>query len=149
MYYDITTKLQEHFNNDPLVNTCSSGSIFDIDLTKQTIFPLAHVMVDNVTLSGDTIQYNVNILCMDVGDVSKEDGDVFRGNDNEQDILNTQLSILNKAYEELRRGDLYDDNFQVITDANCEPFSDRFENKLIGWSCTFSIVTPNKMTICV
>ena len=33
-------------------------------------------------------------------------------------------------------------------DVSCEPFVDRFENKLAGWAATFDVVVQNDMTIC-
>jgi hypothetical protein len=149
MYYEILTKLQTELNNDPLINTVSEGDIFSIDLSKQTIFPLCHIMVNNATFVNNVIQYNISIMAMDIVDISKEETtDKFRGNDNEQDVLNTQISILNRLYEKLRRGNLYDDNYQVEGSPNCEPFIDRFENKLAGWTMTVNINTPNTMTVC-
>jgi hypothetical protein len=149
MYYTLLTKLQTELNNDPLINTVSEGDIFTIDLAKQTIFPLCHIMVNNATFVDNVIQYNISILAMDIVDISKEETtNKFRGNDNEQDILNTQISVLNRLYEKLRRGNLYDDNYQVDGTPNCEPFIDRFENKLAGWTMTFNINTPNTMTVC-
>ena len=148
-YYNILTKLQTELNNDPLVNTTSEGDIFSIDLSKQTIFPLSHIMVNNATFDGNIISFNISILAMDIVDISKEETtDEFRGNDNEQDILNTQIAILNRLYEKLRRGDLYDDNFQVDGTPSLEPFIDRFENKLAGWTMTFNMIVPNTMTVC-
>ena len=42
---------------------------------------------------------------MDIVDQSKDEvTDVFVGNDNEHDILNTQLAVLNKLIELLRSG---------------------------------------------
>jgi hypothetical protein len=32
--------------------------------------------------------------------------------------------------------------------ANLEPFTERFENYMAGWTMTLDIVTPNEMTIC-
>tara|TARA_R100000988_G_C3988502_1_gene161240 strand:- start:19 stop:474 length:456 start_codon:yes stop_codon:yes gene_type:complete len=149
MYYEILTKLQTELNNDALVNTVSSGDIFDVDLSKQTIFPLCHIIVNSATFVDNVIQYNISILSMDVVDVSKDEtADKFRGNDNEQDVLNTQLNILNRLYEKLRRGNLYDDNYQVDGTPNLEIFVDRFENKLAGWTMTVNINTPNVMTVC-
>ncbi|QDP65252.1 MAG: hypothetical protein Unbinned2819contig1004_43 [Prokaryotic dsDNA virus sp.] len=149
MYYTLLTKLQTELNNDPLINTVSEGDIFSVDLEKQTIFPLCHIMINNATFVDNVIQYNISILAMDVVDISKEETtNKFRGNDNEQDILNTQISVLNRLYEKLRRGNLYDDNYQVDGTPNCEPFIDRFENKLAGWTMTFNINTPNEMTVC-
>lgn len=149
MYYKILTKLQTELNNDPLINTVSEGDIFSVDLSKQTIFPLCHIMVNSATFVDNVIQYNISIMAMDIVDISKDETtDKFIGNDNEQDILNTQISVLNRLYEKLRRGNLYDDNYQVEGSPNVEPFIDRFENKLAGWTMTVNINTPNTMTVC-
>ena len=100
MYYEILTKLQTELNNDPLINTVSEGDIFSIDLSKQTIFPLCHIMVNSATFVDNVIQYNISIMAMDIVDISKDETtDKFRGNDNEQDILNQQISVLNRLYE--------------------------------------------------
>jgi hypothetical protein len=149
MYYEILTKLQTELNNDPLISTVSEGDIFSVDLSKQTIYPLCHIMVNNATFVDNVIQYNISILAMDIVDLSKDETtNKFRGNDNEQDILNTQINVLNRLYEKLRRGNLYDDNYQVDGTPNVEPFIDRFENKLAGWTMTFNMNTPNTMTVC-
>ena len=86
---------------------------------------------------------------MDIVDISKEeDTNSFIGNDNEHDIFNTQISLLNRLYEKLRRGNLYDDNYQVDGTPNCEPFTDRFENNVAGWAVSFSITMANPSTKC-
>ena len=47
---------------------------------------------------------------MDLVDESKDDTvDEFVGNDNEQDVLNTQLAVANRVGAMLKRGDLYKD----------------------------------------
>ena len=149
MYYEILTKLQTELNNDTLVNTVSTGDIFDVDLSKQNLYPLCHIIVNSATFVDNVIQYNISILSMDVVDVSKDETtDKFRSNNNEQDVLNTQISVLNRLYEKLRRGNLYDDNYQVDGTPNLEIFVDRFENKLAGWTMTININTPNEMTVC-
>ena len=149
MYYEILTKLQTELNSDPLINTVSEGDIFSVDLSKQTIFPLCHIMVNSATFVDNVIQYNISIIAMDIVDVSKDETtNKFRGNNNEQDILNTQINVLNRLYEKLRRGNLYDDNYQVDGSPNVEPFIDRFENKLAGWTMSFNMNTPNTMTVC-
>jgi hypothetical protein len=70
------------------------------------------------------------------------------GNDNEQDILNTQLAVLTRVLNQFQRGDLYVNKFQIAEDVSCEPFVDRFENKLAGWTATFNILLQNEMTVC-
>ncbi len=148
-YYNLINRIKEHFEADPLVNTITQGDIFRVDLSKQTIFPLCHIIVNNVQFVENVQQANVSVLAMDIVNISKDETeDIFEGNDNEIDILNTQLAVLNRMYEFLRRGALYDDGYQVSGNPTCEPFIDRFENKLAGWTMTFDVLIPNDMTIC-
>ena len=149
MYYSVLEKIKTQLINDPFCNTVTQGSIFEIDTSKQTVFPLSHIIVNGASFRSNLIVYNVSILAMDIVDITKEETtDIFIGNDNEQDVLNTQISVLNRLYEKLRRGNLYDDNYQVEGSPNIEFFSDRFENKLAGATMTFTLLTPNEMTVC-
>jgi hypothetical protein len=148
-FYQITTAIKDQLYKDIFVNTVSSGDIFEIDLNKQTIFPLSHIIVNNATYNGNTWLFNISVLCMDVVDFSKtEQTDQFLTNDNEQDVLHTQLMVINRLLEVLRRGTLYDDLYQLQGTPNCEPFVDRFENKIAGWTVTFDVMVANEMTSC-
>ncbi len=148
-YFDIIDKLKTHFDGDVLVNTVTQGNLFDIDLSKQTIFPLVHIIVNTASLEGNVVRYNISILAMDIVDITKdEEENKFDGNDNELYVLNTQLQVLTRCYELLLRGDLWTDKFQIEGNPTCEPFVDRFENKLAGWTMTTDILIPNGMTIC-
>ena len=148
-FYNLTDKLKEALLAEPFVNTVTFGSLDDIDLNKQTIFPLSHIIVNNTTVGSKTLTFNVSILSMDIVDISKEaTTDIFVGNDNEQDVLNTQLALLTRIINTLQRGDLYTELYQVEGNVNCEPFVDRFENKLAGWAATFDVLVQNDMTVC-
>lgn len=86
---------------------------------------------------------------MDIVDQSKEETtDLFRGNNNLQDILNTQLSVSNKLIQVLRGGDLHQDKYQLDGNATLEPFYDRFENELAGWTSTFDVLIYNDIRYC-
>jgi len=148
-FYNLTDKLKDTLLAEPFVNTVTFGSLDDIDLNKQTIFPLSHITVNNTTVGTNILTFNVSILSMDIVDISKaETTDIFVGNDNEQDVLNTQLGLLTRVINTLQRGDLYTELYQVEGDVSCEPFVDRFENKLAGWVATFDVIIENDMTIC-
>ena len=148
-YYGILNIIKSELEATDLVNTVTQGDIFRIDLAKQTIFPLAHIIVNNATFESNVIRYNISIIAMDVVDISKDEtSDVFVGNDNEQDVLNTQLAVLQRVYEVMRRGTLYTDLFQIDGVPNCEPFTERFENLLAGWTMTFDVLVKNEMSIC-
>ena len=148
-FYQVTDKLKTLLNAEPFVNTVTYGSIDDVDLDKQSIFPLSHIIVNNAVVGTKTTTFSISVLAMDIVDISNDEvTDTFVGNDNEQDVLNTQLALLTRVINELQRGDSYTDKYQVEADVTCEPFIDRFENKLAGWTATFSVMVVNDMTVC-
>lgn len=148
-FYNVTDKIKTLLEAEPFVNTVTFGSIDDVDLDKQSIFPLSHVIVNNAVVGTKTTSFSISILAMDLVDISNDEvTDVFVGNDNEQDVLNTQLALLTRVINELQRGDSYSDKYQIQADVTCEPFVDRFENKLAGWTATFNVVVINDMTVC-
>ncbi len=148
-FYEITQAIKNKLQEDLFVNTVTPGDIFKVDLNKHTIFPLSHIIVNSVAYAGAVLNYNISILCMDIVDESKSlTTDIFLGNDNEQDVLNTQLSVVNRFLELLSRGDLADDYELVNNSANIEFFTERFENKIAGVTVTFDMSIENRMTKC-
>ena len=148
-YYLITEKIKEELLKDINVNTVTTGDLSQVNLGKQDIFPLAHILVNNVTVGEQTLRVNLNIMSMDIVNQSKEEVvDRFTGNTNEQDILNTQLAVLNKVIQVLGRGDLYSDKYQLDGEPVCDPFYDRFENNLAGWNANVDVIIYNDINIC-
>ena len=147
-YYEITQVIKEYLSKDKFVNTVTIGDIFKVDLNKQTIFPLSHIMINSATYRGSTWDYNISILCMDIVDESKEFvTDIFVGNDNEQDVLNTQLMVVNRFLDLLKRGALAED-YELEGTPSVEFFKERFENSLAGVTVTFNMIIANQMTKC-
>ena len=148
-FYLLTDLIKEQLLNDEDVNTVTFGDITQVDLYKQSIFPLSHLIVNSVTSGENTLSFNISVLSMDIVDVSKEETtDIFVGNNNEQDVFNTQLSVLNKLIQRLRIGSLYRDLYQVVGDVSLEPFKDRFDNELAGWTATFDVMIANDINVC-
>ena len=148
-YYTLIKTLKTHFENDYLVNTVTDGDIFEIDIAKQTIFPLVHTMVTQAQFESNIQSFTLTIFCMDIMDaVKEEDNTAWETRDNTNDALNYTLQILNRAYQMLLHGALHDLNYHVDNTPTCEPFSERFENNLVGWAMTLDIICPNDMTIC-
>lgn len=152
-YYNITKKLKDTLEAHSQVNVVTEGDIFDVDLNKQTIFPLSHIQVNQATIRPQVIALNVTIIAMDVVEEAtsdpRDENEPFFGIDNEQDILNTQLQVVNSVVQELSRGTLHLDKYQLEGSPVCVPFTERFENKLAGWSATLEILLPNtEISIC-
>jgi hypothetical protein len=148
-FYQVTEVIKNQLLLDPNVNTVTMGDITKIDLSKQTMFPLSHIIVGNVGNENNVLSFSLSVLAMDIVNVSKEEVvDIFVGNNNEQDILNTQLAVLNKLVQVLRGGTLHQDLYQLDGTPSFEPFYDRFENEMAGWALTFDVLIPNDISIC-
>lgn len=150
--YDIITNIKSFLRENPIVNYVTYGDITQVDLNKTTMFPLAHFFVRNTTITEHAMRVTVSLLFLDIVDYTKD----FNADDlgdrqdasNLIDVYNTQLQIANALVQDLRRGDLYRDKSQLVGDPLCEPFKDRFENELAGWSMEVTIDIPNNISVC-
>ena len=150
-YYNILDTIKNQLLQDPFCNSVTEGSIYDIDLSKQTMCPYAHIQVNNATITERTNIFNITVFCMDIVDKNpKETTDEFTGNDNTQDVLNTQYAVATRLLELMRRGSLRTDNFALAegSSPSVESFTERFENFWAGWAVTMDVEVPNEMTIC-
>ena len=148
-FHQLTEKIKEQLLLDININTVTSGDLSDVNLNKQDIFPLGHIIVESVTDEEQVLRFNITVLACDMVNQSKDlTVDRFTGNSNEQDILNTQLAVLNKLIQTLRMGDLYTDMYQLEGNPSLQPFYDRFENQLAGWSVSMEVLIYNDIYIC-
>ncbi len=149
-FYNITQTVKDALLSDVNINTVTTGNISNINLNKQDIFPLGHIMIDSVTTEENVLRFQMTIVAADIVDQSKDlTIDNFVGNNNEQDILNTQLNVLNVLAQKLRKGNLHQDRYQLENNPTMTPFYDRFENMLAGWSMNLEVLTYNDINICI
>jgi len=148
-FYNITTDIKNRLLADINVNTVTFGDITRINLEKQDIYPISHLNIQQVETQENVLVFSVGIISMDIVDVNKEDTvDLFEGNDNEQDVLNTQLSVLVKLSQYLRLKSLRSDGYELIGNPILEPFTDRFGNEVAGWSLSMDITIANDIYVC-
>lgn len=150
--YDIIDEIKGFLRANPIVNTVTFGDISQVDINKTSIFPLSHILLGNSVIRANTIRITVSLLFLDVVDYSKNFNSVDIGNRQDDtnliDVYNTQLQIANELISHLGRGDLFRGGFQLIGEPVCQPFKDRFENELAGWSVDLNIEVPNTMSVC-
>ncbi len=148
-FYLMLDTIKDTLLADENVSSVTYGDLTDVDLNKQTIFPLSHIIVNQATNDSQTMSFNITVLCMDVVNAQDEKAaNIFERHTHEHYILNTQLAVGNRLYQLLHNGQVRLDGYQVDGDANCEPFVDRFSNNLAGWSFTFDIMVKNDLFIC-
>ena len=149
-FYNLIDNIKDHLRSNPNVTTVTFGDIMDVDLNKTTMFPLSHIMVSDMTFSDHIVTATLDMLFLDIVDDNRnESTDSFLSNNNMQDILNTQLAVGNVLQSSLRRGELFTNKLQVLSNVSAKPFYDRFENQLAGWAFTITIQLPNNnVSIC-
>lgn len=147
--FALTDAIKAELEANELINQVTFGDLFEVDLLKQNIFPLAHVGMTNATLSQGVAYVSMSILFLDIVDESKEEQtDQFYGNDNENYVLNSMFAAATKTIGELQRGSLYASQFQIEEDVNIEFFSERFEDKLAGVGVDFVVAINNTLDLC-
>tara|TARA_R100000935_G_C2809582_1_gene154347 strand:- start:804 stop:1274 length:471 start_codon:yes stop_codon:yes gene_type:complete len=148
-FYQLTETIKTELLQDVNINTVTTGDLTDVNLNKQDMFPLGHIIIDNVTDEEQVLRFNITVLACDIVDQSKDPTvDRFTGNNDVQDILNTQLAVLNRLIQRLRMGTLYTDMYQLDGNPTLTPFYDRFENQLAGWSASMTVLIYNDIYIC-
>lgn len=129
---------------EPLVNTITQGDFTDVDIDKQTIFPLLHVSIGNANFPSDSVvQFSVQIGCFDIRDINKEvNADKYYQNDNEIDNLNSTLAVLNRIWL-LMLSDFEENNITASDNPTLEQFTESRQNLIDGWIISFDVQVPN------
>jgi hypothetical protein len=136
MIYNVLEKVKKLLEADSLINKVTQGDLFEVDLNKQTVFPLAHVMFNNATQPENIIRFDISVMFCDI--IEEDDSNFV-------DVWNRTFTSAIVFVEKLRR---VDNNFVIVDDVLHEPFRDRFTNKLGGFMTTVTIDMLNEAAIC-
>jgi len=146
-YFGITDAIRKAFNETDRINTITHGNLDMIDLSRQNIYPLVHVVNQGVNFSDRTTNYTFGVTIMDLVDFDRSDPqdetEPFYGDDNSQDILHDLGITIELAIDRLKRGDLYDDLFRLTGDVGGVAFINEGENVLAGYNVTISVTGIN------
>ena len=142
------------------IKAVTTGDIWDIDLNKNTLFPLLHINIINVNASKGQLQHNFQLVVADIVEPNEAE--------NEKEVLIDTLSIIIYIVSILINGEtLYHYNtandaeqarYWTADDFTLEPFTERFDNTLAGWTLNLPIVIefpydtcniPTSADICV
>lgn len=148
--FKLTDAIKDELQGNALINQVTFGDLFEVDLLKKNIFPLAHVGMASARIGEGVAYVDLSILFLDIVDEQKQENtDQFYGNDNEHFVLNSMFAAATKTVQELMRGDLYRDGFQLEQDdVSLEFFSERFEDKLAGVGLDMTIAIKNTLDLC-
>ena len=154
------------------ISTTSVGDIFDIDLEKNTKFPLLHINPTNVSTGDSQLTYNFQIFVMDMvtekANWNTNRGEIFNPSteeftklvktlSNEQDVLNETLQVCTDFIGMLRHSsrqsllgtdDINSPIYFTQDQFTIEPFSERFDNLCCGWVFNIGVLVQNDFQTC-
>lgn len=149
-FYDIIDRLKSEVEELSRFNTTTFGQLDAVDLNRQDIFPLCHIVPQTVTIGTPTSIYQFTVHVLDIVDFNKDDvrrvNDPYLGTDNLQDVLSDTLLSMERVLDSLRRGDAFRDLFQLEGEPVCTPFFESQTNRCAGWSIELSVRIANAST---
>tara|TARA_R110001583_G_scaffold26901_2_gene96657 strand:+ start:944 stop:1492 length:549 start_codon:yes stop_codon:yes gene_type:complete len=148
------------------IETTSVGDIWQVDLEKNTKFPLLHINPTTIVTGESQLSYNFQIFIMDM--VTEKDNwtlnnasanfpKLVKTLSNEQDVFNETLQIVTDFIGLLRHSSrqslegVNDINFPLYFTQDqftIEPFSERFDNLCCGWVFNIGILVQNDFQTC-
>jgi hypothetical protein len=157
-YYSFTQFFDNVCVAHPNIKTFTHGDLSDVNLLKQELFPIAHLIIDTVTVSSGQMTYGCNLLVMDVVRLIQQVADStgnynvtnesYKTNSNIIDVYSSTLSTTNDIWSYVFRNPTAL-SYNIYDDAVITPFDDRFDNALAGMSMVFNVVVGNDNNICV
>jgi hypothetical protein len=161
--------------NNAFVHQVTTGDIYDIDLEKNTLFPLVHITPKDAKAGMQTMNYNFQIFVCDLVEPHLS---------NEQEVLSDCLSICLDLVAQYKNGTLlahntgagFDDAnaieyigispptttqfdgqhttsnprryWKADGDTTFTPFTERFENAVTGWVFDFGVLVQHIYSTC-
>tara|TARA_R110000850_G_scaffold147067_2_gene269228 strand:- start:89 stop:688 length:600 start_codon:yes stop_codon:yes gene_type:complete len=129
-----------------MVNNVSSGDADEIDIAANNVYPLVHIVPQSVVANVKAITYNFNVLVMDL---------VKHDDRNEQQVLSDTLQIILDIISQYKHGLMLgvQQNDSIYSqsddkDFSVEPFTERFDNVVSGWNCSFNLQVPYNYYAC-
>jgi hypothetical protein len=147
--YRVLEILKSELNSSPFCNSVTVGTLTEIDLAKMTIFPMAHLTLDNVTHNDNSLSFQITMFNLDIVDVSKEPTtDAVYGNDNLIYIWTNQLFVLNRLISRLKSNFTNYEGWELDGNPQSEFIDKQFENMLAGYQTTINLTVPNDISKC-
>tara|TARA_R110000751_G_scaffold55897_3_gene119766 strand:- start:265 stop:804 length:540 start_codon:yes stop_codon:yes gene_type:complete len=160
-YNNVINTLKNIGDAHAQITTTSTGDIWQVDLSKNTLFPLMHINPVNVAAGHSQLNYTFQIFVMDL--VSQDENWTqtnFQSAaflNNEQEVLSatlqTAVDIVSIFRNSIQQSTFNVDNINhpvYFTDEGTtfDPFAERFDNLLTGWVFNLQVQVENTFQTC-
>ena len=143
-YFKLIDGVRVLLEADSRVKTITEGDVDDIDLYKQNIPTMAHIIVNSGTVEDNL---NVYTLVLSVLDIVTENNnqtiEKFKGNDNRQNVYTTTDNIIRHFFMRFRKQAEGDNIFILGTPTFTKVLEESTSNRLAGWDLNFQVGVPS------
>ncbi len=154
LYYNTLNYFKTIMKNHPQIAHVTQGDVFSIDDMQFPEYPVGNVLIQDATFGQNTTDYRVQLIVADKHKTLENESNPrtnkqsipYYGTDDVVDIHANTLAAINDltSYTQYKV-----EGFEIFGDITCEPFVDRFDNGLAGWSATFNLTCHNDKNRCL
>lgn len=147
--YRIIQFIRNELATNPYCNNVTVGTLTELDLQKNTIFPLSHITLENIKHGDNTLTFSLTIFNLDIVNISKDiplDQTYF--NDDLIYIATNQLYVINRLVARIRKSSIYNTGWQLDNTPQSDFINKEFENMLAGYQTIISLTVPNDIDKC-
>ena len=138
-YYQIIQDLKSLSQAHEQINSFGFGDLnqltMDVETKQSPLYTKLYVIPNDVVLAQNQLTYNFQII---VADRLKDDYS------NQRDVMNDTLEVMKDVFTFL-----YLSEYESEWDAQVEPFLERFEDVLAGWTMSLTLTQPFDYNRCV
>ena len=154
---DTLKQLGEEHNQ---IKTTTTGDIWKIDLSNETLFPLFHINPVSVSTGQSQLIYNFQLFVMDAVTEKENwtEANFQSANylSNEQEVMSSCLQVCVDIIGMMRHSkwqgagelDINDPVYFTEGEYSLEPFQERFDNLLTGWVFSIGVLVQNDFQTC-
>jgi hypothetical protein len=154
LYYNVLNYFKEIMDNHPSIGHTTQGPIEDFDTREFPKYPVGNVLIAGANLGNNYTDYTIQIIIADKQKNKNNESDnvtnaqtiPYFGVDDVVDIHANTFGILNDLTSYTQRNV---EALEINDEIDCEPFMDRFNNGLAGWSATFVLRAHNDRNRCL
>jgi hypothetical protein len=153
-YYNVINYWKTIMTNHPSIGAATLGDMWEFDKNQFPSYVIGNIQIVETDFGTSTSNFKCELI---VADKVKNKNNESDPRNNEQtipyyqvddkvDIYANTLAIINDLTSYTQRGVA---GFEINDDIVCEPFADRFDNGVAGWTATFTLTTHNDKNRCL
>jgi hypothetical protein len=153
-YYNVINYWKTIMSNHPSIAAATLGDLWDFGERQFPSYVIANIQILETDFGTSTSNFKCELMVADKVKNKNNESDPRTNEqtipyyqvDDKVDIYANTLAIINDLTSYTQRGV---QGFEINDDIVCEPFADRLDNGVAGWTARFTLTTHNDKNRCL